>query len=996
MDEGSTNTHWVAGALRDGQGPIERPWLQVLAVLVLLGLVDALVGLGVAQRGEAMNQAANPGDEPLTRTRLRASLQAAVDDPGRPILLIGDSVLAGDVLAPLRRDWQDQRVVDHLRRELAPTSAASFHQIALDGLLPIDALHLITELDRLDPEGRVEVVLELNLRYFSGQYDKQDECTRAALCELGDMALGDSNTPIRALFGLGEFGGVAHDWLLAHTPVHRFRDALERPPTLDRVPGLLVARVDEAERPSEREALARVREHYRSSKIGKGEQGKALRLLLDRLHGHRPARLFLTPLAPEFAHQALPGNERPRRYTELAHAVNEVAARPGWPLELFDLDHPLFVDAHFIDHVHLLPEGNRLLAINLLHELGLPLARRPPATAMIHDEDNDRTLVHRLDFGYADGSAWTALFDHPDGVAVDRSGTTIYITDTNNHAIRSIRGNLQFVERFAGLPRRAGKRDGPADKAKLDHPRRPELIGDALWFIDGDDRSRLRVVEQGVVRTLTWQGARCPAFEAISAAEQAAERVYLLCQDSRVIELDAAHASARVVVRPEPGARFVAIEVLPDGSFLLADAEGRIWSKHPELDSRVDPLVLVFANTSSEVLPVGGYPFAFDRVRMHHIVALEWIERYGALLVADEFPPDTDSERLQRELTERVHLRLLDFETEQIWPWVKPIPHGDAFHTWGKQTNMFGSWYHQGSFAIAQDDAALVWLERDRSRLLRLADGLLGLAKLGNLRSPVARVELLDPIGGEAPRRISRERRPDRWLDRRYEAQPHAGPFVLVMIGSSLTALSDRVGNYSLGRRLELELQSELGYRDRFRLDLFQRSVQAGGLVRRVDELETFLAEGPAVDVILIELHELEPELEGEGGLEHARAQLDRLEAQAAAHDALLVLFDDSALASPGRDGLRASSPAMHELLGLARERGIWLLEPSDRLLRDLINDSPWGNQPYGVGQIHGAPWAIDRTAELLASIMAPRLREFLRERVPARRRPRRGLGAAP
>jgi hypothetical protein len=160
-----------------------------------------------------------------------------------------------------------------------------------------------------------------------------------------------------------------------------------------------------------------------------------------------------------------------------------------------------------------------------------------------------------------------------------------------------------------------------------------------------------------------------------------------------------------------------------------------------------------------------------------------------------------------------------------------------------------------------------------------------------------------------------------------------------------------------------------------------------GGLVRRIDELERFLAEGPAADVILIELHELEPELAQAGGLEYAQAQLDRLRALADESDALVVLFDDTALASPGRDGLRASSPAMHELLELARAQGFWLLEPSDRLLRELINDSPWGNQPWASGQIHGAPWAIDRTAELLASSMAPRLREFLREREPARRR---------
>jgi hypothetical protein len=366
---------------------------------------------------------------------------------------------------------------------------------------------------------------------------------------------------------------------------------------------------------------------------------------------------------------------------------------------------------------------------------------------------------------------------------------------------------------------------------------------------------------------------------------------------------------------------------------------------------------------------------------MRAITGLEWVERYDALLVADEFAPITKNTRLQRELSERVHLRLLDLERELMWPWVKPLPHGDAHHLWHKETSMFASWYHQGSFALAQDDASLVWVERERSRVLRIGDGLLGLAKLGQLRSAVARVELLDPIGSSAPRRVLAEYRPDRFL------APDS--FVFVMVGASLGALSDRLGNYSLGRRLEVELRRELGYRDRLRLDLFQRSVQAGGLARRLDELELLLAEGPAADVIVVELHELEPPLAGlaTGAREaeaYAAQQLERLAALADSDDALVVLFDDTALASDGRDGLQASSPDMLGLLARARARGLFVIEPSHMLLRELLVDSPWGNQPYAVGMTHGAPWAIERTAELLAFVMAPRVREFLRARVPA------------
>ncbi len=579
------DTHWVAGTVRDDTPTPDSPWLRMLAVVLLVVLIDGLLGLGLGSQSEARSEPrlTNPDDEPVTRTRLRASLQAAVDDPGRPILLLGDSVLAGDVLAPLRSDWQDQRILDHLGRELAqPGRAApalqlpgpvSFHQIALDGLLPIDMLHLITELDRLDPGGRVEVVIELNLRYFSAQYAKQDECTRAALCSLADSALGDSGPLVRSVVGLGEVGTIVHDWLLARTPIHRFRPALARPPALERVTDLAVARSSARPSPSEREALARMREHYRSSNVRKGNQADAFGLLLDRLHARRPALMFVTPLAPAFARAALPGNERPRRYSELATEINQVASTPGQPLELINLDHPLFVDQHFIDHVHLQPEGNRLLAINLLHQLALPLAQRPSASALIHDEDHDQTLVHRTDGGWADGSAWTVLFDHPEGIAVSRDGSQVVIADTNNHALRLLRGNMQFVERLAGRPKRAGQRDGVASMALLDHPRDPELVGDQVWFIDGADQDQLRVLDHGSVRSVGWQGVRCPTFERISAASSEPQPdpvLFVLCRDQRVLALDLGDAKrplkARVVVRPEPADRFVAIEALPDGS----------------------------------------------------------------------------------------------------------------------------------------------------------------------------------------------------------------------------------------------------------------------------------------------------------------------------------------------------------------------------------------------------------------------------------------------
>ncbi|MBI3736813.1 hypothetical protein HY256_09905, partial [Candidatus Sumerlaeota bacterium] len=56
-----------------------------------------------------------------------------------PWLLIGDSVLAGDALAGREADYQHKRVLDFMRSQIGPDEKATFHQLAFNGLLPVDA-----------------------------------------------------------------------------------------------------------------------------------------------------------------------------------------------------------------------------------------------------------------------------------------------------------------------------------------------------------------------------------------------------------------------------------------------------------------------------------------------------------------------------------------------------------------------------------------------------------------------------------------------------------------------------------------------------------------------------------------------------------------------------------------------------------------------------------------------------------------------------------------
>jgi hypothetical protein len=993
MDEQDTVTRWVDGRIVDGEPrPPGSPWAWMLSVLAVVLTVDLILGLGPTEPPTA--SAPELGHSPA---QLRAEIEqaAAAARSGRPaLLLVGDSVLVGDVMAERFADWRTQRVVDHMRAELSESSDAELRQVALDALLPVDALHVLAELDRLDPAGEVHFVLELNLRYFSDQYAEQRGCTRPELCALGRTRLAADNWPgERAAAGVLESVGLVRDQLVGRAPIHRHRARLHAAPELGELDELTTARPPEpdAEATAKRraEGLARVRPHYReTSPTEPGAQVVALEALVDRLVARsRKATMFLTPLEDEFVNtvgQAHLG----RRYGQIATLIHERTGGSSL-VELVNLDHPLFESAYFIDHVHLDPAGNRLLAINLLHELGLPLRARPFPWMMVHGEDHDRSLIHRRALGNVDGGAWQALVRSPNGVAASRSGDWIVFADTGNHLLRQLRGSMQVVERLAGAANRSVGAEGPALAVRLDQPRSPVIVGDAVYFLDGRRSERVRELAAGAVRTLRWVGPSCRSYTQIATqAVEGRTRLLLLCSDARVLSVDlgAPHRATSSFDPRSLGAKQPAIRAIAatdDGRLLLADGDSRIWAVRVGADGSGDAPTLVFANEASELLPQGlglTYPFRFDEQRVNRIVGMQWVERYGALLIQDAHDLGKYDKRLRSEETERVHLRLLDLDHELIWPWIKPIPHAEAFHMWNAYSSNLVSYYHFGSMAVVQADASLLYLERERSRLTRIADGMLGVAKAGGVHTADSKVELYQPISSETARLVGASMRPDRFLSTRHEPIARAGPYVALLVGSSLSSISDRLGNYSLGRLLELELQAELGYRDVVFFGLFQRSHDRLTLANIVEEFEDFVRDsGPPPDVVLFELHGV--------GLAGANpgAALTRIAALAAIHDTQVIFYDNSALEADGRDGLRASSPALRGLIETIRARGFVVLEPSDRLLRELLVESPWGNQTWEPGQRHGAPWAIELTARALASMAYPHVRELVRRREPAR-----------
>ena len=137
--------------------------------------------------------ALNRSDDIVSRDSrtVRLQIDRASEATGRPVLLIGDSVLAGNVLASSDALWQKHRVLDFLRNRSHADEPRHFFQLATDGLLPVDMERIVAELEARDPARRVSVAIELNLRHFSPTYVEQEECSREFYCDLPTAPGGD-------------------------------------------------------------------------------------------------------------------------------------------------------------------------------------------------------------------------------------------------------------------------------------------------------------------------------------------------------------------------------------------------------------------------------------------------------------------------------------------------------------------------------------------------------------------------------------------------------------------------------------------------------------------------------------------------------------------------------------------------------------------------------------------------------------------------------------
>ncbi|MCY1061518.1 hypothetical protein [Nannocystis sp. SCPEA4] len=974
---------WIDGRIADASPRLARPRHVLVALALLLALVDGVLALALRDL--------EPDDaSPLSAADARRILADAAADPGG-WLLLGDSVLVGDVMAGRVTDWQHHRVLDYLRSEQAapaePKGAVRFHQVALDGLLPADVERIVAELDREDPRGKVPLVIELNLRHFSRHYADEADCTRPWLCELGGADAQRGDVTRLAVSPLAWLAAELRPWL----PIVRHKRDVDLDRALARLgERVVVPRSDDEQQPRADEGAARIGEHYRVSELDATSlQIQALDRVLARLRARgRKAVFFTTPLRDTFVAEVASEEAIGGRYAALAERIHD----SGAPASLVQLDHPLFVPDLFLDHCHLGPAGNRLLALNLLQALDVPLASRPSPLEMIRTEGPHETLVGRVDTGYAEGASWQALFDHPDGLAVRHDPREIIVADTGNHVLRRLRGALETTELLAGKPGEAGADDGPAADARLDQPRQPCILGDAVYFLDGP-RRRLRVLERGTVRTIDAPNAR-----GVAALRCHGKRVWLLAAnelrayDPGSQKIRAYPLTAEIQVR---GRTFA---LARDGRVFIVAANNQIYAGHlPKKEGRI-ALDRVFANSGADLLPKEKkkrFPHAFDDIRFDKIADITYVERYRGLLV--------QVEEAQKHpvvgLTENVHLRFLDLEKRKIYPWIKPEVYGQSYLMYNESSDSLVSNYHQGSIALDQASASLFYVEHARSRLYRIDDGLLGVTKVSHFGGNAAKLPGRDRLGAKLAPLVQARMRPHEHLPARWQRQPRRGPYLGVIIGSSKSAYHDILGEYSIGRRIEHELVSELGYRDRVGFDLYQRTLPGASLAQMAETIALSEEQGLPFDVAFLEVYGLADRFLRDTPTEAEQlARLAELDAIRRDTGMLIVFIDTTSLGSRRRDAMRAAPREAAQFIALAQRLGFPVLRPSDRLIREHLDHSAWGNQPWSRKrrQHHGSTWGIDLTGETLASMAYPMVAAYARETSPrhlrddARRRPKK------
>jgi len=114
-----------------------------------------------------------------------------------------------------------------------------------------------------------------------------------------------------------------------------------------------------------------------------------------------------------------------------------------------------------------------------------------------------QTIAGWAPFGFEDGTGAAALFSHPGGIAIARSGN-LYLADSSNCVIRRITPS-GVVTTLAGMPGENGHADGIGSAARFQYPGGLCVDDNEVLYVADGSQTIRRVTSSGVVTTIAGQ-----------------------------------------------------------------------------------------------------------------------------------------------------------------------------------------------------------------------------------------------------------------------------------------------------------------------------------------------------------------------------------------------------------------------------------------------------------------------------------------------------------
>ena len=220
------------------------------------------------------------------------------------------------------------------------------------------------------------------------------------------------------------------------------------------------------------------------------------------------------------------------------------------------------------------------------------------------------TLAGSGTLGFADGPGTTAMFNVPQGVAVDAAGT-VYVADSTNGTIRKVT-EAGFVSSLAGSPStigRIGSIDGTGINASFNNPTALVVAADGNTYVaDTYNRIIRQITSSGVVTTLAGTAAVFP--QPVGIAADSASNLYFIDGNSARIFKIAANATVTVLagsgaVGTDDGMGSTASFTSPYG--IAVDVSGNVYvGESIGIIRKISP--------SGRVTTIAGTPYAAGTV----------------------------------------------------------------------------------------------------------------------------------------------------------------------------------------------------------------------------------------------------------------------------------------------------------------------------------------------------------------------------------------------